>query len=210
GFAADQFMIGRALGHAVGQSEQVVRIYTLRTQVISADSCAIRWLRISRRRTETRIGIENYLSVYVKVQQLIEFLIANIATKFQTVVADDLAVIVAELKRVADLRQLAAKVVSDGKSTVQLDKRQTALVGRQTVVHTEIGISRATGRGTGGRCTAGEAISACIPQRNIRGSGKAERSDRSRAARIGDCTGACRSVELHLAFTEIAEAKLIH
>src|SRR5262249_6102558 len=45
--ATHQFMIGRALGHAIGQTEQIVGIHTIRAHVVSAKRRATLrlWLR---------------------------------------------------------------------------------------------------------------------------------------------------------------------
>ena len=44
-------------------------------------------------------------------------------------IANDLTVVVAELERSADLRQLASSVVSDGEAAVQLNERDAFYLG---------------------------------------------------------------------------------
>src|SRR5258706_1941527 len=55
---------------------------------------------------------EDVLAIHIEIELLVEFLVSNIAAKFKAVLADNLAVVVVELKGVAGLRQLAFKVVS--------------------------------------------------------------------------------------------------
>ena len=62
------------------------------------------------------------VAVDVKIEQLVEHLIADIAAKLQAVIADDFAVVVAELKGIAGLRQLAVEVVADGKAAADVDE----------------------------------------------------------------------------------------
>src|SRR5215813_1618106 len=85
-----------------------------------------RTLRVRYRQAQKVIGIqigragvivsartENIFAVYVEKQFLVKFLITNITAKLEAVVADDLAEVVVELKRVAGLRKLSFEVVPE-------------------------------------------------------------------------------------------------
>ncbi len=115
GLTSHQFMLRRALNVAVRQPKEIIGIDAVGTNVISS------WPG-SR-------GIEGHPAVDVEVQELVEFLVAHIAAKLEIMISDDFAEVIAELERIADLRQLAPSVVSDGESAVQLNEGHAFYLG---------------------------------------------------------------------------------
>src|SRR6202011_5202922 len=85
-FAAHQFMLRRSLYVRARQSKEIVGIRGIRSYVVS---------RGIRGR-----GIKYDLTVHVKVQKLVKFLVTQVSAKFQAVRPDNFAEVVADLKRV--------------------------------------------------------------------------------------------------------------
>ncbi|TMP89495.1 MAG: hypothetical protein E6L07_15810 [Verrucomicrobia bacterium] len=99
------------MDEAVAQSKQIVRVDAGGAHIIAANRGAIR--RRVYRRANVRVAVKGKPAVYVKVEKLIELLVTEVPTELKTVIADNLAVVIAELESVTDLRQLPAGVIAD-------------------------------------------------------------------------------------------------
>ena len=67
---------------------------------------------------------------------------AQVATKFEAVLSDDLAIAVRNLESVAPLRQFAFEIVSNGKSARNVDVRHTFPVRSKFRMDSQVGIIR--------------------------------------------------------------------
>src|SRR5580693_698329 len=139
-------MLRRALQVRVRQAQEIVRVGIIESHVP----------RSAREECITAIDVEN--------KKLVEPLVAPVAAKFKAVIADDPAVVVRELERIADLRQLAACVVANGETRpANGDERHSFKFGAHTrvnaTVHCVCGPCGASGVNRGGITYPGEAES---------------------------------------------------
>ncbi len=176
-------MLRRALNVAVRQPKKIIGIDAVGTYVISS------WPG-SR-------GIESHPTVDVEVQELVEFLVAHIAAKLEIMISDDFAEVIAELERVADLRQLAPRVIPDGESAVQLDEGHALYLGAQP------GMNAAIRR----VCRSGGAGS--VQGRGIAHASKTKRRGRSGPARGLNCVSPRWSVKFELSLAKKCKAELV-
>src|SRR5208283_3096806 len=96
----------RPLRIGVRQAQKVIRVWIADSQVIG-----------SVERTESQPA------VHVVIERLIKTLVTNIPAEFDAVRADNLAVVVAPLECVANLRQLPLPVISDRETAADLNVR---------------------------------------------------------------------------------------
>src|SRR5579875_2280110 len=112
--------LSRAFRERVRESEQVVG-----KKVISADIiCTARGEVIS--------------SVDVVIERLVEAHTADIDAELHTMVSDNLAVVVGPTKAVSDLRQLALRIVADGKSARYRNEGKTFAIRWKTGMDSEV------------------------------------------------------------------------
>src|SRR5580693_7631834 len=88
-------MLRRALQVRVRQAQEIVRVGIIESHVP----------RSAREECITAIDVED--------KKLVELLVASVTAEFEAVIADDPAVVVRELERIANLRQLATRVVAN-------------------------------------------------------------------------------------------------
>src|SRR5262249_419793 len=65
----------------------------------------------------------------VEIEELVEPLAAHVSTEFDRMISNHLAEVVRPLKCVANLRQLAFKIVSDNKTAARADERHAFMPG---------------------------------------------------------------------------------
>src|SRR5579863_5499309 len=207
--APDQFMLRRTLCQIVRQPKEIIGVRRGISQIVPGHRRAIGSQIGICRTTNVRIAVEDDLPVNVEVQQLIELLITCIAAKLETVILDDFAEVVADLKRIADLRQLATEVIADGESAIELNVGHSFLAGPEPRVKTEVSIAGAGRWSACRRRPRRKAVPVGVHQWRIALASETECFDRSRAA--GSLNGICPrgSVKLELALPEVAEPEFV-
>src|SRR5216684_1880356 len=123
-------MVCRALEISVRQAQEIIRVGIIESHASSP-------------------RLEGITTIDVEDQKLVELLIAHVAAKLETVVADDPAIVVRKLERIADLRQLASRVVPNRKACPAYGNERHALkFGAHTCVNSKVGGVGTFGGGT--------------------------------------------------------------
>ena len=172
GGGADILALGGALRIRERQTQKIVGIGIHRIPVGIGQAhiiCAAR--------------LKGVVAVDIEIEELIEALAADIHAELGAVLADDLAEVVGPLEGVADLRQLAFKIVSDDETAGDVNERHALAAGNI--------------RGDPGAriVRIGEAI---------------RRGNTGAAGIMQAGQDVDRVIETALAFAEIVEAKFVH
>src|ERR1700674_613681 len=185
GRAADEFGVRRTLRIRSREAEKVVRVEVRGAGVVGA------------------AGPEDILAVYVEIDLLVEFLVANIAAELEAVLAENLAVVIVELEGVPGLRQLAFEIIAEkALGAVEGDEGHAFKFGPEAGMN-----SAAKSRTSGSGAKDGAVVGY---QGSVRGPGEAEgRSSRITAARSSHSIGSRGSVELGLRLAEQSKPKFI-